>query len=57
MGEVLIQVQEVADHLQTLAVQADMLRLRYESESDRSRELAWLLKKVKALGIRVKLYM
>ncbi|MBA0672432.1 hypothetical protein Goklo_029208, partial [Gossypium klotzschianum] len=52
MGEAVAQVREVADHLQTLAVQADLLSLKYELESDRDRELAWLLKKVKALGIR-----
>ncbi|MBA0772395.1 hypothetical protein Gotri_007783, partial [Gossypium trilobum] len=52
MGEVVTQVREVADHLQTLAGQADMLSLKYESESDQGRELAWLLKKVKALSIR-----
>ncbi|XP_016702232.1 tropomyosin-1-like [Gossypium hirsutum] len=44
MGEALTQVQEVADHLQTLAVQADVLSLKYESKSDRGRELAWLLR-------------
>ncbi|KAA3488146.1 pericentrin-like [Gossypium australe] len=49
MGEAVAQVREVADHLQTLAVQADVLSLKYESESDRGRELAWLLRKVKAL--------
>ncbi|KAA3467596.1 coiled-coil domain-containing protein 102A-like protein [Gossypium australe] len=32
MGEAVSQVREVADHLQTLAVQADMLSLKYESE-------------------------
>ncbi|XP_052489898.1 uncharacterized protein LOC128042554 [Gossypium raimondii] len=57
MGEAVVQVREVADHLQTLAVQADLLSLKYELESYRGRELAWLLKKVKALGIRAKPYM
>ena len=57
MGEAVVQVREVADHLQTLAVQADLLSLKFEVESDRGRELAWLLKKVKALGIRAKPYM
>ncbi|MBA0765822.1 hypothetical protein Gotri_014949, partial [Gossypium trilobum] len=52
MGEAVTQVWEVADHLQTLAVQADMLSLKYESELDRGLELAWLLSKVKALSIR-----
>ncbi|MFQ6647840.1 hypothetical protein Gotur_021039 [Gossypium turneri] len=56
MVKALTQVQEVADHLQTLAVQVDMLSLRYESELDRGRELAWLLRKVKALNIRAILY-
>ncbi|KAG8472097.1 hypothetical protein CXB51_036960 [Gossypium anomalum] len=57
MGEAVAQVREVADHLQTLAVQADVLSLKYESELDRGRNLAWLLRKVKALGIRAKSYM
>ncbi|MBA0729238.1 hypothetical protein Golax_025855 [Gossypium laxum] len=57
MGEALTQVREVADQLQTLAVHADVLSLKYESESDRGRELAWLLRKVKALIIRVMPYM
>ncbi|XP_052487924.1 uncharacterized protein LOC128041676 [Gossypium raimondii] len=57
MGEAVAQVREVADHLQTLAVQADLLSLKYESESDRGRELAWLLRKVKALSVRAKPYM
>ncbi|MBA0668325.1 hypothetical protein Goklo_001252 [Gossypium klotzschianum] len=35
MGAALTQVREVADHLQTLPVQADVLSLKYESESDR----------------------
>ncbi|XP_052878906.1 uncharacterized protein LOC128285460 [Gossypium arboreum] len=57
MGEAVAQVREVADHLQTLAVQADVLSLKYESESDRGRNLVWLLRKIKALGIRAKSYM
>ncbi|MBA0739032.1 hypothetical protein Gogos_012331 [Gossypium gossypioides] len=56
MGEAVAQIREVADHLQTLAVQADILSIKYESESDRGRELAWLLRKVKALSVRAKLY-
>ncbi|MBA0637070.1 hypothetical protein Godav_005218, partial [Gossypium davidsonii] len=51
MGKAVTQVREVADHLQTLAVQADMLSLKYESKSNRGLDLAWLLKKVKALSI------
>ncbi|MBA0772816.1 hypothetical protein Gotri_008134 [Gossypium trilobum] len=57
MGEAVAQVRKVTDHLQTLAVQADVLSLKYESESDRGRELAWLIRKVKALSIRENLYM
>ncbi|MBA0777360.1 hypothetical protein Gotri_005393 [Gossypium trilobum] len=44
IGEALTQVQEVAEHLQTLAVQADMLGLRYESESNWGQELDGFLK-------------
>ncbi|MBA0756677.1 hypothetical protein Gogos_019958 [Gossypium gossypioides] len=57
MGEAVAQIQEVADHLQTLTVQADILSLKYESELDRCQELAWLLKKVKTLSINAKSYM
>ncbi|KAG8477142.1 hypothetical protein CXB51_030917 [Gossypium anomalum] len=57
MGEAVAQIREVADYLQTLAVQADVLSVKYELESDRGRELACLLKKVKALSIRAKSYM
>ncbi|MFQ6667047.1 hypothetical protein Gotur_033200 [Gossypium turneri] len=56
MGEALTQVREVANRLQTLAAQADVLSVKYELESDRGRELDWLLKQVKALGIRAKPY-
>ncbi|MBA0686648.1 hypothetical protein Goari_014239 [Gossypium aridum] len=51
MNKALTQVWKVADHLQTLTVQANMLSLRYELESDRGQELAWLLNKVKALSL------
>ncbi|KAA3484402.1 Gag-pro-like protein [Gossypium australe] len=54
LGEAVVQVREVADHLQTLAIQADVLSLQYESVSDRGQKLAWLLRKVKDLGIRAK---
>ncbi|MBA0753589.1 hypothetical protein Gogos_020418 [Gossypium gossypioides] len=57
MGEAVIQVREVADHLQTLTARADVLSLKYESESSRGRDLAWLLRKVKALSIKAKPYM
>ncbi|MFQ6666807.1 hypothetical protein Gotur_033036, partial [Gossypium turneri] len=49
MGEAVVQIREVADHLQTLAVQADTLSVKYELESDRGQELASLLKKIKVL--------
>ncbi|KAA3481491.1 trans-resveratrol di-O-methyltransferase-like [Gossypium australe] len=49
MGVALTQIREVADHLQTLVAQADVLSLKYESESDRGRELARLLRQVEAL--------
>ncbi|XP_012441974.1 uncharacterized protein LOC105766984 [Gossypium raimondii] len=52
MGEALTQVREVTDRLQTLAAQADVLSVKYKLESDRGRELDWLLKQVKALGIK-----
>ncbi|MBA0856833.1 hypothetical protein Goshw_003761 [Gossypium schwendimanii] len=54
IGEAVTQVWEVANHLQTLVVQADMLSLKYESESDQGWKLAWLLRKVKALSIRAR---
>ncbi|XP_017640182.1 tropomyosin-1-like [Gossypium arboreum] len=54
MGEAVAQIREVAEHLQTLAVQADVLSVKYELESDRGRELARLLKRVKTLGIRAR---
>ncbi|MBA0858845.1 hypothetical protein Goshw_001042, partial [Gossypium schwendimanii] len=39
MGEALTQVREVADRLQTLAAQADVLSVKYELDSDQGREL------------------
>ncbi|MFQ6645384.1 hypothetical protein Gotur_019639, partial [Gossypium turneri] len=35
MGEAVVQIREVADHLQALVVQADTLSVKYELESDR----------------------
>ncbi|KAL1112352.1 hypothetical protein V6Z11_D02G120700 [Gossypium hirsutum] len=52
-----VQIREVADHIQTLAVQADMLSVKYELESDRGQELALLLRKIRVLGTRAKLYL
>ncbi|MBA0730119.1 hypothetical protein Golax_022805 [Gossypium laxum] len=34
IGEAVVQIREVADHLQTFAVQADMLSIKYELESN-----------------------
>ncbi|KAH1098666.1 hypothetical protein J1N35_015587 [Gossypium stocksii] len=56
MGEAMAQIREVTEHLQTLAVQADVLSVKYELESDRGRELARLFEKVKALSIRARQY-
>ncbi|MFQ6623068.1 hypothetical protein Gotur_003034 [Gossypium turneri] len=49
MEEAVIQIREVADHVQTLPVQADMLGVKYELESDRGQELAVLLRKIRML--------
>ncbi|KAA3476100.1 pericentrin-like [Gossypium australe] len=54
MGEAVAQIREAADHLQTLAVRADTLSLMYESGSKRGQSLAWLLRKIKDLGIRAR---
>ncbi|KAG8472105.1 hypothetical protein CXB51_036832 [Gossypium anomalum] len=57
MGEAITQIREVADYLQALAVQANVLSAKYELESDRGQELALLLKKIRTLGIRAKFYL
>ncbi|MBA0609200.1 hypothetical protein Godav_021303 [Gossypium davidsonii] len=57
MGEAVVQIREVADQLQTLAVQADMLSVKYKLESSRGQELASLLRKIIVLSIRAKPYM
>ncbi|MBA0878902.1 hypothetical protein Goshw_010477 [Gossypium schwendimanii] len=57
MKEAVVQIREVADHIQTLAVQADMLSVKYELESDRRQELALLLRKIRVLGTRAKSYL
>ncbi|GMI64732.1 hypothetical protein HRI_000142500 [Hibiscus trionum] len=57
MAEALVQVREVTEHLQTLAVQADVLSLQTESESDKGKKLAWLFRKIKILGVKSKQYM
>ncbi|XP_016730698.1 tropomyosin alpha-1 chain-like [Gossypium hirsutum] len=57
MGEAVVQIREVADHLQTLAVQANTLSVKYELESNRGQELASLLRKIRVLRIRAKPYL
>ncbi|MFQ6671521.1 hypothetical protein Gotur_036042 [Gossypium turneri] len=57
MEEAVVQIREVGDHIQTLAVQADMLSVKYELESDRGQELALLLRKIRILSNRAKLYL
>ncbi|XP_016740133.1 coiled-coil domain-containing protein 102A-like [Gossypium hirsutum] len=49
MEEAVVQIREVADHVQTLAVHADMLSVEYELESDRGQELVVLLRKIRML--------
>ncbi|MFQ6668538.1 hypothetical protein Gotur_034148, partial [Gossypium turneri] len=56
MEEAVVQIREVADHLQTLAVQADALSVKFELESTRGQELASLLRKIKVLSIRARAY-
>ena len=57
MGETIVQIREVADHLQDLSAQANVLSTKYESVSDRGLELALLLDRVKTLGLRAKAYL
>ncbi|MFQ6656999.1 hypothetical protein Gotur_026865 [Gossypium turneri] len=57
MEEAVVQIREVADHIQTLAVQADVLSVKYELGSDRGQELASLLRKIRVLGTRAKSYL
>ncbi|KAK5825804.1 hypothetical protein PVK06_020670 [Gossypium arboreum] len=57
MGEAIVQIRGVADHLQDMAMQANVLSAKYESVSDRGRELALLLDRVKTLGLRAKAYL
>ncbi|KAK5846397.1 hypothetical protein PVK06_002683 [Gossypium arboreum] len=42
IGEAVAQIREVAEHVQGLAIRADVLSLMYESSSDIGRELALL---------------
>jgi len=57
IGEAIAQIREVAEYVRDLAVRADALSMMYESASDKGRELALLLDKVRTLGIRAKVYM
>ncbi|XP_017624671.1 tropomyosin-1-like [Gossypium arboreum] len=57
MREAITQIREVADYLQTLAVQADTLSVKYELESDRGQELASLFRKIRTLIVRAKFYL
>ncbi|KAK5825577.1 hypothetical protein PVK06_020430 [Gossypium arboreum] len=57
MGEAITQIREVADYLQTLAVQADILSVKYELELDPGQELASLLRKIRTLSVRAKFYL
>ncbi|MBA0620216.1 hypothetical protein Godav_005973 [Gossypium davidsonii] len=52
-----LRIREVVDYLSTLAVQADILSVKYELESDRGQELASLLRRIKVLSIRANPYM
>ncbi|MFQ6622649.1 hypothetical protein Gotur_001910 [Gossypium turneri] len=57
MGEAVVQIRGVADHLQTLAVQVDTLSVKYELESNWGHELALSLRKIRVLSIRAKPYL
>ena len=57
MGKAGSQIREAANHLQTMAIQADVLSVKYELESDQGQELTSLLKEVKTLSIKAKPYL
>ncbi|KAK8505748.1 hypothetical protein V6N12_024731 [Hibiscus sabdariffa] len=57
MRKALVQIRDVAEHLQTLAVQADVISVQTELESTRGKRLASLLREIKLLGSRAKRYM
>ncbi|GMJ04395.1 hypothetical protein HRI_004108700 [Hibiscus trionum] len=50
------RVREVAEHLQTLAIEADVLSLQIELESNKGKKLAWLFRKIKNLGVKAMQY-
>ncbi|MFQ6646445.1 hypothetical protein Gotur_020482, partial [Gossypium turneri] len=57
MGELEDALQNYELRVELLErLQADILSLKYESESSRGRESAWLLRRVKALSIKAKSY-
>ncbi|KAL1162578.1 hypothetical protein V6Z11_A07G211100 [Gossypium hirsutum] len=56
IGEAIAQIREIAEYVRDLAVRADALSMMYESVSDKGRELALLLDKIKTLGNREKAY-
>ncbi|KAK5802847.1 hypothetical protein PVK06_030473 [Gossypium arboreum] len=56
MGEAIVQIREVADHLHDLTVQANVLSTKYELVSDKGLELALLLDRVKTLSLKEKTY-
>ncbi|KAG8472782.1 hypothetical protein CXB51_034728 [Gossypium anomalum] len=57
IGEAIAQIRELAEYVQDMAIRADVLSLMYSSSSDVGRELALLLDRVKALGLRAKAYL
>ncbi|XP_016721749.1 calcium-binding and coiled-coil domain-containing protein 2-like [Gossypium hirsutum] len=57
IGDAIAQIREVAEYVRDLAVRADALSMMYESASDKGRELALLLDKVRTLGLKAKAYM
>ncbi|XP_017644227.1 stress response protein NST1-like [Gossypium arboreum] len=57
IGEAIAQIREIAEYVRDLAVRADASSMMYESASDKGRELALLLDKVRTLGVGAKAYM
>ncbi|KAA3489211.1 227 kDa spindle and centromere-associated protein-like protein [Gossypium australe] len=57
MGEAIVQIRKVADHLQALASQAEIVSMKYELQADRNQELTSLLRKIKTLSLRAKAYL
>ncbi|KAA3465164.1 227 kDa spindle and centromere-associated protein-like protein [Gossypium australe] len=57
ISEAIVQIKEVADYLQTLAAQADVLSVKYELQPHHNQELISLLNRIKTLGLRAKAYL